>query len=428
MTAVQRFVRTPATWYGYFLIGTQIYLFNVQGNVIPFLQTEFTLSYRIVSLHSSAMALGVIITGLFGHHVTRRLSRATALRLGGGGMATGALLLCLSPGPWASLPSCLIMGLLGALIPSVVPAVLTDIHGEGRRQAFAEQAIVAYTFAIVGPLATGFFVANGLGWRPAVLIGAGLGFALIAFFRNIAMPEQRPATQVTAARLPPPFWAYWCLVAFSCSLEFSILLWAPSFLQRVVGLPAAEAATAAAGFFVGVLAGRIALRALVQKLQPRTILFSAFATGAVGFILYWGVGQPWAAIAGIVMLGLCIAPAISAHHGPRHRRRQRRERCRRGTHDSGLRSCRAARAGAPRRARRRRRPALRAPDAAGADRAGVRELSRRRNAGTARYGAGVSAFAMAGFSRISTASSVSGPMILSRMMPSGPTRNVSGTP
>jgi hypothetical protein len=54
------------------------------------------------------------------------------------GIAAGGLLLCLSPGPWASIPSCFVMGLLGAFLPAVVPAVLSDMHGQMRRQAFAE--------------------------------------------------------------------------------------------------------------------------------------------------------------------------------------------------------------------------------------------------------------------------------------------------
>jgi fucose permease len=87
-----------------------------------------------------------------------------------------------------------------------------------------------------------------------------------------------------------------------------VLLWAPAYLERVAGFQPATAATVAAGFFVGVLAGRIALRGLVRTLTPQTILFSAFATGVVGFGLYWGVGAPWAAIAGMVLLGLCVAP------------------------------------------------------------------------------------------------------------------------
>ncbi|HEY5080910.1 MAG TPA: MFS transporter [Bauldia sp.] len=303
-----RFVRNPATWYGYFLIGTQIYLFNVQGNVIPFLQEEFSLSYRVVSLHSSAIALGVILTGLFGRRVSARLGRRYSLWLGGCGIALGGLLLCLSPGPWASIASCFIMGLLGAFLPAVVPAALSDMHGEMRRQAFAEQAIVAYGCAIIGPLATGGFIAWGLGWRPAVVLGCLLGIGLTIVFRNVALAEPQVHAGPTTAKLPPAFWAYWFLIVFACSLEFSVLLWSPTFLERVAGFTPANAATVAAGFFVGVLIGRIALRALVTRYSPRTILFSAFATGAIGFVLYWIVGQQWAAIVGIVLLGLCIAP------------------------------------------------------------------------------------------------------------------------
>jgi MFS family permease len=308
VTDAGRFVRNPATWYGYFLIGTQIYLFNVQGNVIPFLQEEFSLSYRVVSLHSSAIALGVIVTGLFGRRVTARLGRRYSLWLGGCGIALGGLLLCLSPGPWASIPSCFLIGLLGAFLPAVVPAALSDMHGEMRRQAFAEQAIVAYGCAIIGPLATGRFIAWGLGWRPAVVLGCLLGIGLTVVFRNVALAEPRIHAGSTTARLPPAFWAYWFLIVFGCSLEFSVLLWSPTFLERVAGFSPANAATVAAGFFVGVLVGRIALRALVTRYSARTILFSAFATGAVGFLLYWVVGQQWAAIVGIVLLGLCIAP------------------------------------------------------------------------------------------------------------------------
>lgn len=308
MAAEPDFVRKPATWYGYLLIATQIYLFNVQGNVIPFLQAEFALSYRVVSLHSSAMALGVIITGLLGANIIGRLGRRRSLWVGGAGIGTGAFLLSLSPAVWLSLPSCLLMGLLGAFIPSVVPAVLTDLHGEGRRKAFAEQAILAYAFAIVGPLVTGFCIAHGLGWRPAVAIGGILGVSFVVLFRKVDLPERPAATTIRHASLPPPFWAYWCLMAFGCSLEFSVVLWAPSFLEHVIGLPAAEAATAAAGFFIGVLLGRIAVRALVQKFRPRTILLSAFCVGLAGFLLYWGVGLPWSAVAGVFMLGLCVAP------------------------------------------------------------------------------------------------------------------------
>jgi fucose permease len=141
-----------------------------------------------------------------------------------------------------------------------------------------------------------------------VLLGAALGFGLVFAFRNAPLPAGTPVAAARQAALPPAFWAYWFVVTFSCAFEFSVLLWSPAFLERVIGLSAAEAATAASGFFIGSLSGRIALRALVQRLPARSILIAAFITGFVGFALYWGVDRPWAAIIGVFMLGLCVAP------------------------------------------------------------------------------------------------------------------------
>jgi predicted MFS family arabinose efflux permease len=302
------FVRRPASWYGYFLIGTQIYLFNVQGNVIPFLQEEFALSYREVSLHSSTTAIGIIVTALFGRAVTVPLGRRRALWLGAGTIAAGAILLCLAPAAWASIASCLIIGIGGGLIAAGVPALLADLHGEGRRQALAEQAIVGYSYALIAPLLTGISVALGFGWRPAVIFPAIVALALITLFRRTALPPDAPPAASRHTRLSAAFWAYFCQLFFGVSLEFSVLLWASSFLERVIGFAPAAAATSVAGFYVGVLIGRAALRALITRLPPEIIIPTAVAVGLAGFALYWGVGEPWAAVPGIVMLGICVSP------------------------------------------------------------------------------------------------------------------------
>jgi predicted MFS family arabinose efflux permease len=305
-----RIVRDAATWFGYCLIGLQIYLFTVQGNVIPFLQEEFDLSYGVVGLHSVAMALGVIMVGLAGTRTVAALGRRRILWLSAAGLAAGAILLCISPGAWGSIPSCFIIGVAGGLAASVVPAILTDIHGERRSQAFSEQAIFAYGLAVLGPIFTAICVAQGLGWRTAVLVGAAFGVAIIFAFRSAPIQGSRGAVAKsrTRDRLPPAFWAYWGLMTFTIAAEFSVLLWAPAFLERVVGFETAFAAGTAAGFFAGVIVGRLIVRAIVRNVNPRTILVVAFIIGFIGFVCYWVIGTQPFAIAGIFMLGLCIAP------------------------------------------------------------------------------------------------------------------------
>jgi fucose permease len=312
--------REPATWYCFLLAGFYIYSTNVQGNVVPFLQAEFALSYRAVSLHSSALAAGIILVGLFGERVAAALGRRKTLWLGVGGLAGGGILLCLAPAAWASITACFLIGALGALLPAVIPALLADIHGARRVEAYAAQAIVAYSFGLAAPLLAGAAIWLGLGWRAAVLLGVGVGLAITVAFRRTAIVEPAAVPHDDARReseglppaLPPAFWAYWVLMATTCALEFSILFWAPAFLERVVGFGAATAATMAAGFPLGVLSGRIALRALVRRMSPRHLLVGALVLLIVGFVLYWGVGSAAvgraAAVAGIVVIGLGVAP------------------------------------------------------------------------------------------------------------------------
>src|SRR6266850_1420247 len=83
--------RDPTTWYCYLMLGVFTYLLNIQGNIIPFLKAELDLSYRAVGLHSSAIAAGMIVVGLFGDRVTRRLGRRRTLLLSGGGASIGAI-------------------------------------------------------------------------------------------------------------------------------------------------------------------------------------------------------------------------------------------------------------------------------------------------------------------------------------------------
>ena len=306
--ATAAFVPMPATWYGWLLIGAYIYSLNLQGNVVSFLQDEFGLSYRAVALHSSAIAVGNIVIGLFGNHLIRRIGRRRTLWLSVAGFAACQILLCLASAPWASIGSCFLIGVFGTMIPAVVPALLADIHGEHRAEAYAGQSIAAYVFGLAAPLLTGFFVWQGLGWRAAVISGAVICVAIGLWFRKTALIETAPQTHFNSRRLPPAYWAYWVLLVAACALEFCLLMWAPTFLQQIVGFAPASAATAAAGFPLGMLLGRIANGRLVRRVPPQRLLVAALALTFVGFLVYWGTNLPAVSVVGVFITGLGIAP------------------------------------------------------------------------------------------------------------------------
>ena len=288
---VQGIRRDPATWYCYLLLGFFTYLLNIQGNIVPFLQSELELSYRVVSLHSAALGLGMIGVGLFCDRVAGRLGRRRTLLAGALGVSIGAVLLCIAPAAWASIGSCALIGALGGLIPGLVPTILADLHGERRDVAYAEAGAMSYAFAVLAPLAVSMCLWLGLGWRAAMLLAVATGVSIVVRFRDIPLPEPNSAQEARSARLPLLYWIYWCLLTIVISIEFCVLLWAPAFLERVVGMPQATAAAAAAAFAVAMLIGRTAMSGLVRFVAPRRLFLASLMTIGAGFALYWGASD-----------------------------------------------------------------------------------------------------------------------------------------
>jgi fucose permease len=97
------------------------------------------------------------------------------------------------------------------------------------------------------------------------------------------------------------------MLAFGVALEFSALLWAPAYLEKVVGLSPPSAAIGAGAFFVAMLIGRTVGVRLFRIFSLRHLFFGAAVTTLIGFLAYWGSGAPAIVIPGLFLIGLGIA-------------------------------------------------------------------------------------------------------------------------
>jgi fucose permease len=299
--------RDPLTWYSYLALAFFSYLNSIQGNIIPFLKAELNLTYSEVSLHPSALAVGSLLVGLAGDRVIRRFGRRRMLTVAVVGGSAGLLLLSLAGNIWMSVGSCLFMGCFAAFVPAMTSTILAELHGARRDVAYAEANALCYVFAITAPLVLGLTVWAGLNWRMGVVPGIATGFAVAAVFLRTPVPEQRVAVATSTAPLTPAFWAFWVMLAFSVAVEFSALLWAPSYLGQVIGLSPSAAALGAGAFFAGMLAGRAASVRLVRTFSLRNLFFGAITMGLVGFVAYWAQGGAIIAVAGLFVIGLGVA-------------------------------------------------------------------------------------------------------------------------
>jgi MFS family permease len=170
--------RDASIWYCYLLLSLFTFVLTIQGNVLPFLKSRLGLSYGVASLHSSAIAAGMIVVGLVGDRVIRRIGRNTGLLLGTAAVVVGCILVALAPTVWFSLGGCLLMGVLGAFIPTIVFAVLAGVPAKYRDISYSESNALSYVFAIVAPLSVSFSLWLSIPWWSSLLLAAAVGLAI----------------------------------------------------------------------------------------------------------------------------------------------------------------------------------------------------------------------------------------------------------
>ena len=300
-------IRTRLTWYAYLLSGFFTFIISIQGNIIPFLRDELRLSYAGVSLHPSALAAGMMATGLYTERVVAAIGRRWACLLGVAGCIGGLLSIYAAGNAASSIAGCALVGLTGGMLPGIVGGLLADLHRGARDQVFTECGAVTYACAITANFSTGIAGAFAFGWRGALLFGVACGLLLAAIFSRDAMPETPRRTLRESDRLPAASWAFLVMLGLGVALEMTMLLWSPAYLEQVAGLPRTAAVTAAAAFPAAMLLGRSAGSVLVRRVAPAILYPATLCLIAPGFLAFWGGFAAPVAVFGLFLAGLATA-------------------------------------------------------------------------------------------------------------------------
>ena len=306
----QTFQRDRFTWLAYLLLAFYGYFLNVLGPITPFLKDELALSYTISSLHFTAFAVGILVIGLGGHLVIQRLGRWRSLWVGAIGMSLSAVVLVVGQTPIITIGASFLMGLIGSLILAIVPAALSEQHGERRAVALSEANVIASLVATAAPLLVGWFALSIGGWRLALALIALTPIVLYVGLGKGISPAAGSA-QVDPVRIRQPlpglFWMYWVALVLAVSVEFCMISWSADYMENVLGLLKADAAQAVSLFFAGMILGRLAGSRLVQQFSTRRLVMAAILLAAVGFLIFWRPASALMGLGGLFITGLGVA-------------------------------------------------------------------------------------------------------------------------
>jgi len=293
------------TWTAYGMLAWFAYLQAAPGLVLPHLRDELDLSYSTGGLHVAAFAAGSVAAGLTSAGLERVLGRRRLLWAAAALMGAGATALTAGRTPEVTLGSVLIMGVGGGLLLATIQAVLADQHGERRTVALAEAnvaASVAYVL-LIGVLSLA--AALSAGWRVALL--ASLAVPVLAWWmsRGLAIDASPPPpAHAPPGRLPGVFWLAAAVLFCGVAAEWCVTAWGASFVADAAGVSADTAVALMAGYFGGVLAGRVLGSRLARRHDPARLLALALVATAAGFAILWPAAAPAQALVGLALVGV----------------------------------------------------------------------------------------------------------------------------
>jgi len=295
------------TWTAYLLLGLEGYLIYSVGYITPYLESELGAPTWASALPTSALAVGMFVSGFVVNRVVRRLGSQTAIRLWILVMATAAVLMSLAVSIWPILAGTL---LLGIGIAGVLVYVITALAERDRGVYLMRAVLWSVVGGVLGPIALSA-AARTIGWN----LGAVLVVPPLLVLAVIMPPSSTPAVVATASLDPvrePPlgraYWLAWTFLVLGIAAEFSFVTWGTQVAVAQAGMELADATALASLFVVGEVLGRFALSGgPAARIGLRRMLGVATVLSVMGGGLLWFAGLPALAGVGMLVGGLGIS-------------------------------------------------------------------------------------------------------------------------
>ena len=244
-------------WPSYAAIAAIGYVVYGLGAIAPYLRTQLGLSGAEVGLHSTAMAIGLVLSGAVAAGLDRRFGEITVRGAAIGGLAVAMITLAIAPALGVTLAAALLVGLGTGTLLGFTNAVLGRPAGRPARLRVARANVWAMVSAFVCPVVLAAAASKGLPWglglAPALVLLGILGLDLRAGPRL-----SRDAATAAGGRLPSGYWLAWTFLVAAIAVEFSIVFWGATLVEGRTGVDTAVATLLGGLFLGGMFVGRLA--------------------------------------------------------------------------------------------------------------------------------------------------------------------------
>lgn len=283
------------TWLaGFLLLGMML---GLLGSLLIVWRYHIDVDPRLVGLHFLGLNAGYVVSAILSQRVLNRLSpRAIAIAACTWSFASLLALSFLTP---PAQPAWRIAGLafLGAAAGALMTALLHVLEPWFAQCPTARANLAAVLFGSGCLLATLIlsvtYFSSSVQIQTALLAAAPLLFAVLYLVnkhpgaRAIAPREQHPSVMNDALRDLRSIAAvlFSVLLFIQFGNEWAIAGWLPLYLIHRLGINPAWAIFALAGYFLALMAGRLAVRTLLPRISHPKLLMASTAAAMIGYLL-----------------------------------------------------------------------------------------------------------------------------------------------
>jgi MFS family permease len=279
------------------------------GSVLGELRQQFHLSGFVAALHGSTFGFGLLLAGCFGVGFVDRVGRRSALALSAGTMIVGIASFCLGPSWPVTLFGAALGGLGGALLVMVMPGLVSDHYGEHRAAAFAALNGVPGLAGVAFGLSVGLALGFGWSWRLPYLILTSLfagALAIVAW--PVPLPETTRHGRFTLAHFRNrDVFVPWLYMVNAVLTEFTVGIWATTYLKEVGRASGGMAAAAGGSFGVAMFVSRLVMPRVMAVTGSATVPLGFLVVGAGALLMCFGPGLAVETL-GVVAVGFGGGP------------------------------------------------------------------------------------------------------------------------
>lgn len=268
------------------------YSFYVVGASAAFIAVALSLSETDAGLHTSAMAVGMIVAGVAGERLDGLAGARRVHLVGMGLLGVSLVLLAWAPTVAVTLAAALGVGMGAGAIFGHVNHTLGAGGGAVARLQLTRAAFLAKASQLMAPVAIAVGAAVGFDWQfvvVPVLVLLGVLFVWSRSARASVAGEGRELE-----RLPRAYWLPWTLTVMVIGLEFFVVVWGGSLVAARTGESLADATLTVSAFIAGMIAGRAVMSMpAAARLQAMWIIRGGLLLTFGAVLVLWASGS-WA--------------------------------------------------------------------------------------------------------------------------------------